>query len=140
MKQIFVNLPVKDLDLSMKFYASLWFTPNPIFTDNTQKCMVWSDNILLMLTTHEQFTTYNKKTPTDNLITLWATFTLPVESDDMLIQIVNNGLKNGWYEPYPMTDEWFMKLRTIDDPDGYRWGVISLDMKKFLDLKNQTLS
>jgi uncharacterized protein len=44
-KQIFINLAVKDLQKSMDFYTALGFTNNPQFSDDSGKCMVWSENI-----------------------------------------------------------------------------------------------
>ena len=50
---IFVNLPVKDLAVSMSFYKAIGFANNPQFTDDTAACMVWSETINVMLLTHE---------------------------------------------------------------------------------------
>ena len=53
MKQIFINLPVKNVEASMGFYTQLGFTINPLFTFDDQKCMVWSEQIYVMLQTYE---------------------------------------------------------------------------------------
>jgi predicted lactoylglutathione lyase len=45
--------------------------------------------------------------------------------------MIENGLKAGGKEPVPMLDEGFMFLRTIEDLDGFTWGVMCLDMEKF---------
>ena len=49
--QIFVNLPVKDLDRSKAFFAKLGYSFNPKFTDATAACMVISKDIYAMLLT-----------------------------------------------------------------------------------------
>jgi predicted lactoylglutathione lyase len=59
MKQIFINLPVKNLEASMNFYEQLGFTVNPLFTFDDQKCMVWSNQIYVMLQSIEMFTRLN---------------------------------------------------------------------------------
>lgn len=41
MKQIFINLPVKNVEASVNFYTQLGFTVDPLFTFDDQKCMVW---------------------------------------------------------------------------------------------------
>ncbi len=61
MKQIFINLPVKDVSASMEFYTQLGFTVNPLFTFDNQKCMIWSDQIYVMLQTYEMFKSGNKE-------------------------------------------------------------------------------
>ncbi len=39
-KQMFVNLPVKDLDKTVKFFTKLGFIFNPKFTDKNATCMI----------------------------------------------------------------------------------------------------
>jgi predicted lactoylglutathione lyase len=39
-KQIFVNLPVKDLDKSKAFFNALGYSFNPQFTNDSGACMV----------------------------------------------------------------------------------------------------
>ncbi|MFT3704161.1 MAG: glyoxalase/bleomycin resistance/extradiol dioxygenase family protein [Agriterribacter sp.] len=131
MKQIFINLPVKDVEASMNFYTQVGFTVNPLFTFDDQKCMVWSDQIYLMLQTYEMFRSGNKKNLPDTKQNTIATFTLPVESLDSVNEIIENGLKAGGTEPTPMIDEGFMQVRNIEDLDGHIWGVIHLDIEKF---------
>lgn len=118
----------------MDFYAQMGFSNNPLFTDENQKCMVWSEHIYVMLISQDQFTKWNTKSiPERNFTT--ATFTLPVESIERMNQIVEAGLKAGGKEPNPMLDEGFMQLRSIEDLDGHVWGVICLDIEKFKKIK-----
>ena len=51
-KMIFVNLPVKDLAVSKRFYEGIGCQNNPQFTDANAAMMVWSDTISFMLLTH----------------------------------------------------------------------------------------
>jgi predicted lactoylglutathione lyase len=131
MKQIFINLPVQDLQASMEFYSCLGFTPNPLFTFDDQKCMVWSDEIYLMLQTYDMFKSGNKKTLPDAKKNTIATFTVPVESLDRVNEIVENGLNAGGRETIPMLDEGFMQVRNIEDLDGHHWGFIYLNIDTF---------
>ncbi len=134
MRQIFINLPVKDVDVSMHFYSQLGFSVNPLFTFNDQKCMVWSDHIYVMLQTMEMFRSGNSKRLADPQINTIATFTLPVESVDILNEIIENGVKAGGIESTPAIDEGFMLVRNIEDPDGHNWGIICLDIDKFREM------
>lgn len=118
----------------MDFYAQMGFVNNPLFTDENQKCMVWSEHIYVMLISQDQFTKWNTKSIADRNSTT-ATFTLPVESIERMNQIVEAGLKAGGKEPNPMLDEGFMQLRSIEDLDGHVWGVICLDIEKFKKVK-----
>jgi predicted lactoylglutathione lyase len=75
-KQVFINLAVKDVEKSMQFYTALGFTNNPQFSDEAGKCMVWSENISLMILSHEKFAGFATKPIADNKSSLAALFSL----------------------------------------------------------------
>ena len=136
MKQIFINLPVNDLMQSRQFYLALDFIENPLFTDENQKCMVWSESIYLMLQSRSFSNSYLKKQLTDARKYQMPSYTLPVESITMVNKMMENGLKHGGTEPVPISYEDFMFLRSIEDVDGYLWGIMYLDQVKFESFKN----
>jgi len=137
MKQIFINIPVNDLDKAQQFYVALGFTINPLFTDDQQKCMVWSDTIYIMLQSRAFANMYIHKTAVDPSKNQMPSFTLPVESVALVNNIMDKGLQAGGQEPVPAINEDFMYLRSIQDLDGYIWGLMCLDMDKFKSLKNK---
>lgn len=130
-KQIFINFAVKDLQKSLDFYTALGFTNNPQFSDDSGKCMVWSENIFVMILTHEKFAGFATKPIADTKSKLAGLFSLSVDSVDEVNKIVSNGLKAGGTEPNEMRDYGFMQQRTIEDPDGHTWEVFYMDMSKF---------
>lgn len=137
MKQVFINLPVKNVEASMDFYKQLGFTVNPLFTFDDQKCMVWCDQVYVMLQTQDMFKSVNQKNIADPKKNTIATFTLPVESLDTLNEIIENGLKAGGTEPTPALDEGFMQVRNMEDLDGHIWGIICLDLDKFKQMRGK---
>ena len=59
MRQIFINLPVKDLEKSKAFWASLGFGFDARFTDQNGACLVIEkDRIHAMLLTEPFFKTF----------------------------------------------------------------------------------
>ena len=130
MKQVFINLAVKDIEKSMDFYTKIGFTNNPQFSDDQGKCMVWSDSIFLMILSHEKFMSFTAKPIADTKNSIAGLFALSVESLDKVNEIVENGLKAGGTEPTPMTDYGFMQLRKIEDFDGHTWEIFFMDMSK----------
>ena len=130
-KQIFINLAVKDLQKSMSLYTALGFTNNPQFSDESGKCMVWGENIFVMLLTHEKFATFATKPIADTKSTIAGLFSLSVDSIDEVNNIITNGLNAGGVEPSAMKDYGFMQLRTIEDFDGHTWEVFYMDITKF---------
>src|SRR5690554_7124343 len=81
-KQVFINLAVKDLQKSMDFYTAIGFTNNPQFSDDTAKCMVWSEHIFVMLLTHEKFASFATKPIADTKSNVAGLFSLSLESLD----------------------------------------------------------
>lgn len=130
-RQVFINLAVTDLQKSMDFYTALGFTNNPQFSDDTAKCMVWSEHIFVMILNHEKFSSFTTKPIADTKSKLAGIFSLAVESVDEVNRIVSNGLASGGTEPNEMKDYGFMQMRTIEDFDGHTWEIFYMDMSKF---------
>ncbi len=130
-KQIFINLVVKDLTRSMDFYTKLGFTNNPQFSDDTAKCMVWSENIFLMIMTHHKFKTFTTKPLADTKNNLAGLFALSMDSLEEVNKVVNEGLLAGGTEPTEMKDYGFMQQRNIEDYDGHTWEIFFMDITKF---------
>lgn len=130
-KQIFINLAVKDLHKSMAFYAALGFINNPQFSDDTGKCMVWSESIFVMLLLPEKFLAFATKPIADTKSNVAALFSLSVESVDEVNSMLIKGLDAGGIEPTEMKDYGFMQQRTIEDFDGHTWEIFYMDITKF---------
>jgi predicted lactoylglutathione lyase len=131
MKQIFINIPASDLEKSMQFYLAIGFTINPLFTDEDQKCMVWSESIYIMLQSLTFSNSYLNKATIDLKNAQIPSFTLPVESIEQVNQMMERGINAGGIEPIGVLEEDFMYLRSIEDLDGYVWGIMCLDIQKF---------
>lgn len=131
MKQVFINLAVKDLNQSMDFYTALGFSNNPQFSDDTAKCMVWSEQIFVMLLTHDKFKTFTNKPIADTKNSIAGLFYLSMESREQLNLVMEKGLAAGGIEPTEMRDYGFMQQRTIEDFDGHTWEVGYMDAAQF---------
>lgn len=130
-KQIFINLPVADLARAFDFYTALGFSNNPHFSDDTAKCMVWSEHIFVMIMSHEKFLSFTSKPIANTKTTIAGLFSLSVESPESMHATVEQGLAAGGTEPTPMRDYGFMVQRTIEDLDGHAWEIFHMDMSKF---------
>lgn len=129
-KQVFINLAVKDLQKSLNFYTALGFTNNPQFSDDSGKCMVWSESIFVMLLSHEKFATFATKPIANTTLAVAGLFSLSVDSVDEVNEMVTNGLNAGGTEPNKIRDYGFMQQRTIEDFDGHTWEIFFMDMSK----------
>lgn len=130
-KQIFINLAVTDLQKSTNFYTALGFINNLQFSDDKGKCMVWSENIFIMLLTHQKFSSFTAKPIADTKTKVAGLFSLSVESIDEVNNIMENGIKAGGIEPNEPRDYGFMMQRTIEDFDGHTWEIFYMDITKF---------
>ncbi|MEN9522642.1 MAG: hypothetical protein RL065_1019 [Bacteroidota bacterium] len=130
-KQIFINLAVTNLQQSMEFYSAIGFTNNPQFSDDTAKCMVWSDSIFVMIMTHEKFNTFITKPIADTKKNVAGIYSLSVDSVEEVNKFMTNGLAAGGLEPNEMRDYGFMQQRTLEDMDGHTWEVFYMDISKF---------
>ena len=127
-RMIFVNLPVTDLKASMAFYTSLGFKNNPQFTDDTAACMVWSEDINVMLLTHAKWRTFTSRpippsTSSEVLLALACDNREAV--DAMNVTASANG---GAADINPVQDLGFMYNRSLADPDGHVWEAFWMDM------------
>lgn len=124
---IFVNLPVKDLDKSKAFFAKLGYTFNPQFTDETAACMVISDTIYAMLITHARFSDFTVKAIADSVKTTEVLIALSCESKDDVAKIADAALAAGATEAKPPQDYGFMIVRSFNDLDGHIWEYLWMD-------------
>lgn len=130
-KQIFINLAVKDVQKSMDFYTALGFSNNPQFSDESGKCMVWSENIFVMILSYEKFSSFTKKPLADTKTNISGLYSLSLESVEDVHKMMENGLRAGGIEPNEMRDYGFMQQRTIEDFDGHTWEIFYMDLTKF---------
>ncbi|QQX75972.1 MULTISPECIES: VOC family protein [Aequorivita] len=129
-QQIFINLPVRDLDKSKAFYVSLGFTINQQFSDETGACVVISDTIFVMLLTHDKFKQFTPKEIADAHKTTEVLNALSVASKERVDELMELALNNGG-TPNGQTQEYdFMYGRDFNDPDGHIWELFYMDMEK----------
>jgi predicted lactoylglutathione lyase len=125
--KIFVNLPVKSLDKSVGFFTKLGFTFNPQFTDETATCMIVTDDIFVMLLTHEKFKTFTPKEICDATRSTEVLVCLSresrVEVDEMVRQAVAAG-GTTYNEPQ---DHGFMYAHGFQDLDGHIWELVHME-------------
>lgn len=132
-KQVFINLAVKDLQKSVDFYSALGFTHNPQFSDETGKCMEWSENIFVMILSNAKFSEFTTKPLANTKSHIAGIFSLSLDSLDEVNKLMTKGLKAGGTEPSEFRDYGFMQQRTIEDPDGHTWELFYMDMSKIPD-------
>lgn len=112
-KQIFINLAVRDVIKSMKFYESIGFANNVQFSDETGKCMQWSEHIYVMLLTHDKFSSFINKPISNTQNAVAGLFALSFDSVDEVYDAIKKGLQAGGKEPVEVKDHGCMILLKI---------------------------
>ncbi|MFG0215709.1 VOC family protein [Brevibacillus porteri] len=126
-KQIFVNLPVKDLNKSIDFFTAIGYEFNPQFTDQKAACMVIGENIFAMLLVEEFFQTFTKKELTDATRSTEVIVALSADSRAQVDEIVNKALTAGATPAKDPIDHGFMYSWSFQDLDGHLWEFLHMD-------------
>ena len=127
-KLIFVNLPVADLPAAQAFYEAIGATNNPMFTDETAACMVFTDVIHVMLLTHDKFAQFTPKRIADAKETSEVLICISADSREAVDEITDKALAAGGREPREPQDYGFMYGRSFEDLDGHIWEPMWMDM------------
>ena len=128
-RNIFVNLPVRDLKRSMDFFSKLGFEFNPQFTDQKAACMIVNEAASVMLLSEPFFRTFTKREicdPNSHTETLLA---LSCSSRGEVDRLVNTALASGGKRAMDPQDHGFMYGWSFYDPDGHHWEVVWMDPK-----------
>ncbi len=121
-KQIFINLPVKDLDKSKAFFAALGYSFNPQFTDQNAACMIIAeDSIYAMLLVEEFFKTFTAKQIANAHEVTEALICLSCESREEVDTLVAKAIAAGGSAPRQPQDHGFMYAHGFEDIDGHIW-------------------
>jgi uncharacterized protein len=126
-QQLFINLPVRDLEASKTFFTSLGFAVNPAFTDATAACIVLSDTFYLMLLTHEMFTMFIGKTVADTTSSQEVINSLQLASKEAVDEFFEKVLVAGGTKANETIDMPGMYQRSFTDLDHHLWEVVWCD-------------
>lgn len=125
--QIYVNLPVKDLDKSKDFFSKLGFKFNPQFTDNNAACMIISNDIFAMLLDDKFFKTFTTKQISDTAKSTEVILAITAQSREKVDEMIATAAKAGGREPRPPQDHGWMYGRRFEEIDGHLWEVFHMD-------------
>jgi predicted lactoylglutathione lyase len=125
--QIFVNLPVKNLNASIQFFTKLGYTFNSQFTDDTATCMIVSDDIYVMLLTEQKFKTFTPKAICDATKSTEVLVCLSCESRAQVEDMVRKAVAAGGSTYAPPQDHGFMFQHGYQDLDGHIWELIYMN-------------
>jgi uncharacterized protein len=127
-REIFVNLPVKNMERSKAFFGALGFTFNPQFTNEQGACMVIADgSIYAMLLVEPFFQTFTKKAIADAAKSTEVLICLSCTSRAEVDDLVKKAIAAGGSAPNAPQDHGFMYGHGFQDLDGHLWELMYMD-------------
>jgi uncharacterized protein len=132
-KELWINLPVKDTNISKEFFTKLGFSFNPRFSSNNEiACItIGTKNINVMLFKEAAFIGFTKNKLADTSQATEVLFSIDAESreevDEMAKKAADAG---GTIFSKPAESQGWMYGCAFADPDGHRWNVLYMDMSK----------
>ena len=128
-RQIFVNLPVRDLSKSVAFFQALGFQFDPRFTSDQSACMVITEgSIYAMFLSHEYFQTFTSKHITDATTSTEVLIALSCETRHEVDDLVAKAVAAGGAIARAVNDHGFMYDHAFTDLDGHTWELAYMDM------------
>ncbi|MDI9350048.1 MAG: glyoxalase/bleomycin resistance/extradiol dioxygenase family protein [Candidatus Symbiobacter sp.] len=122
-----LNLAVKNLDRSIKFFTDMGYYINPHFTGPTAACVVLSDENDCMLLTEEFFKGFIDRPLSDPKISTASLVALSCATRAEVDVMVNKAVKLGGREIRPAQAMDVMYLRSFEDLDGHIWEYYWMD-------------
>lgn len=130
-QQVFINLPVRDLDKAKAFYAALGYSINPKFTNESGACVVVSEHAFFMLLTRSFFQGFTDKAICDTSTHIEALFALSADSREQVDALMGKALAAGARETSDREDHGFMYQRSFADLDGHVFEVFHMNEAEF---------
>jgi uncharacterized protein len=125
--EIFVNLPVKDLNKSIEFFTQLGFKFNPQFTDETATCLIVADHVFVMLLTHDKFKMFTPKEICDATKSTEVLVCLSCDSRAQVDEMVRKAVAAGGTTYDGPQDHGFMYGHGFQDLDDHIWEIIYME-------------
>ncbi len=132
-QDIWLNLPVQDLEKSIAFFTAIGFARNQGQgnTDKSASFLIGEKKIVLMLFTQDVFSSFTGNTISDTSQGTEVLFSLGATSRNQVDDLANRAKSaGGTVFAEPRDSNGFMYGCGLCDPDGHRWNVLFMDTSK----------
>ena len=126
-RQIFVNLPIRDMARSRAFFEALGLRFNPRFTNEQGACLEIGENIYAMLLVEPFFQGFTHKPVSDAHQAPEVLVALSVDSRAEVEEVMRKALAAGATAAPGPKDYGFMFQHGFADLDGHQWEVFWMD-------------
>lgn len=127
---IYVNLPVKDVQKTREFWTKLGFSINEQFSDDKAICVVMKENhIYTMFLKEEFFQTFTNR-PFAKGDTTQVLLAIGVNSREEVDGMVKTAIENGGSKYSEPVDYGWMYQSSFADINGHQWEVMHGDVSQ----------
>lgn len=127
---IYVNLPVKDVQKTRDFWTKLGFSINEQFSDEKAICVVMKENHIYTMFLHEEFFKTFTDRPVANGQTTQTLLAIGVKSRAEVDEMVKTATENGGLEYSEPRDHGWIYQSAFSDLDGHQWEVMFGDISQ----------
>ncbi len=132
-KELWINLPVKNVKAAREFYAKIGFTLNIRFPETEQSSSVFAGekNIVIMLFENSMFKGFSRNAITDTQQSTEVLFSIDAESKEEVDELARKvKAAGGTVYGEPGESQGWMYGCGFTDLDGHRWSVLHMDFSK----------
>ena len=132
-QDIWLNLPVKDLEKSIAFFSAIGFVRNhgQGNTEQSASFLIGEKKVVLMLFVQDLFSSFTGNALSDTIQGTEVLFSLGANSRNQVDDLANRAkLAGGTVFAEPRNSNGFMYGCGFCDPDGHRWNVLFMDDSK----------
>jgi len=134
--KIYINLAAKDLEKSTSFFKKLGCKIEPRYTDNSASCLMFSENIYIMLIEESVFAECTKKKVADSLNTTEVITCLSAVSRENVNELLDKALGAGATEAMKPIEGKNSNGRSFYDLDGHMWEIMWVGEKLKVENNN----
>lgn len=130
-KELWINLPVKDINKSKEFFTKLGFSFNPKFSNSDESaCLViGTNNVIVMLFKETTFKNFTNNEIADTKKASEVLFSIGADSRVEVDEMANKAqMAGGSIFGQPKEVQGWMYGCGFADLDGHRWNMLYMDM------------
>lgn len=125
-RQVFLNLPVRDVQRSIDFFKLIGFTFDERFAEERSACVVVNDSTRVVLIDARRFGDFTDLAPCDTHTHAEVIVSFTVESPAAVDELVQAAITAGARPALQPMRRGSMYLWSFHDPDGHQWEVVHL--------------
>lgn len=125
--EVYINLPIKNVQKTRDFWTNLGFKINEQVADERAVSVILKENLInVMFLTEDYFETFSER-PVPKGDTTQVLVAISMNSREEVDHIVNAALANGGYQHEEAQDHGWMYQNSFWDINGHGWNVIFAD-------------